>query len=338
MLTLAMDNAMIKDLLLTMLAVALAGCSSQSVPEPSAASTESESYSATDTQRPDAQQFASTEPPVAEPEAPDVSETVVEHRDNKTESPASDVTEKQPQLTEVQKREASMKRLDELYRTIQDVDDIGASVEAISQLTEEATVEWLPTLHEWLAHPDDFYLREAAASAVIRLESFKCLPRLLHAAHLGRSEGHDNDGLQTEIVGVVESAPEEARTYLLKLADSKNAEDRRDAAWLLGFIHERIEPDALIRLSSDSSPRVRSAACGSLSSFKGQAGVFEALSQRVSDPDEQVRVSSVSALGYLGDKQALPLLRPLLENATPRVKSFLQSAIKKLENPEGKSS
>ena len=105
-----------------------------------------------------------------------------------------------------------MTRLDHIYERLQDVDNLDRAVEAISILEAEATADWLPTLHEWLARPDDFFLREAAVPAVIRLEGMECFPRLLHAMHLGRREGHDNDSLQAHIFELIESAPFDART------------------------------------------------------------------------------------------------------------------------------
>lgn len=224
-----------------------------------------------------------------------------------------------------------MTRLDDIYERLQDVDDVDRAVEAISILESEATAEWLPTLHEWLARPDDFFLREAAAPAIIRLEGMECFPRLLHAVHLGRREGHDNDSLQARIFELIESAPLDARTRLLELAISETDEDRSDAAWLLGFVHQHISSDVLIRLSSDKSPDVRQSACGSLASFKGDAQVFGALGQCLTDSDEQVRISAVSSLGYLGDQRALPLLLPLQRSASPRLQHILSFAIEQLQ-------
>jgi HEAT repeat protein len=115
------------------------------------------------------------------------------------------------------------------------------------------------------------------------------------------------------------------------LAASENDDDRSDAAWLLGFVHHHITSDVLIRLSSDKSPDVRQSACGSLSSFKGDAQVFDALSRCLTDSDEQVRISAVSSLGYFGDQRALPLLLPLQRWASLRLHHILVFAIEQLQ-------
>jgi hypothetical protein len=81
---------------------------------------------------------------------------------------------------------------------------------------------------------------------VIRLEGMECFPRLLHAIHLGRLEGHDNDSLQAYIFELIDSAPLDARTRLLELAMSESDEERSDAAWLLGLVHQHITSDVLI--------------------------------------------------------------------------------------------
>lgn len=225
----------------------------------------------------------------------------------------------------------AMTRLDEIYERLHDVDNVDRAVEAISIMETEATEDWLPTLHEWLARLDDFFLREAIAPAVIRLEGISCLPRLLHAMHLGRREGHDCDSLQACIIELIESAPLDARTRLLDLAESAADEDRDNAAWLLGFVHQHITPKVLIRLASDKSPDVRQSACGSLASFKGDDRVFDALSRCLADSDEQVRLSAVSSLGYLGDRRALPLLLPLQRSASHRLQHILPFAIEQLQ-------
>jgi HEAT repeat protein len=224
----------------------------------------------------------------------------------------------------------TVKRLDEIYECLHDPEDAERAVGAIAILEAEASEEWLPTLHEWLTRPDDFFLREAAAPAVIRLEGIECLPRLLHAMRLGRREGHDNDGLDHYITELIGSVPIEARARLLRLAESESDEDRSDAAWLMGFIHEHLRPDVLIRMSVDKSSHVRQSACGSLSSFKKRDDVLDALSQRLNDEDEQVKNSAVSALGYFGDHRALPLLLRLRKSASRSLRPTLQYAIEQL--------
>lgn len=194
-------------------------------------------------------------------------------------------------------------RLTELYTQLQDGD-----VRAIDQLEAEAIVDWLPALHEWLERPDDFFLREATAPAVIRLEGLTCLPRLIAALRLGFAEGHDCDSLQSYVFSLLESSPAKAASMLVPMATSTSEQDRADAAWLLGFVSSECSPDLFLRLASDESPKVRRTACGSLASFKGLEPIYEMLVHRLADTDEDVRIAAASSLGYFKDRRALPLL------------------------------
>lgn len=119
----------------------------------------------------------------------------------------------------------------------------------------------------------------------------------------------DNDGMVAVISDLVSSNPEDTAPILLQMIRSRSERKRSDAAWLWGFAAEALTPDPLLKLLSDSSPRVRSSAIGSLPSFKGREDVFAGLVNALEDPDEEVRYSAASSLGYYGDKRALFPLR-----------------------------
>lgn len=222
-------------------------------------------------------------------------------------------------------------RLDQLLEQLADTDDLARSVEAISLIDAEAVPDWLPRLHEALETQDDFYLREGVAPAVIRLEGMVALPRLIAALRLGFAEGHDCDGLQSDVTNLIESDPSAAIALLLPLADSSDPADRADAAWLLGFVHDEVPPDIFVSLASDDSPRVRGAACGSLASLEGHEPAFQMLVLRLDDTDEDVRVAAMSSLGYLGDTRALALLERLLGNSSEQARHILDYAISSLK-------
>ena len=227
----------------------------------------------------------------------------------------------------------SVDRLAQLLDQLADTDDIDRSVEAISLLESEAAPDWLPRLHQALETPDDFYLREGVAPAVIRLEGMVALPRLIAALRLGFAEGHDCDGLQAGATDLIESDPSAAIALLLPMANSSDSADRADAAWLLGFVHSEVSPEIFVRLAADESPRVRRAACGSLASLKGHEPAFQMLIRRLDDTDEEVRISAMSSLGYFGDSRALPLLERLLGSSSERARHILDYAISSLKKP-----
>ena len=67
--------------------------------------------------------------------------------------------------------------------------------------------------------------------------------------------------------------------------------------------------DPLLAMLADPDVTVQSTAIGSLASFDHDPRVVTALLQTLEDANEQVRIASISALGYLGDPRALePLI------------------------------
>lgn len=210
-------------------------------------------------------------------------------------------------------------------------DDVDRAVAACTALDVVADESRLSELRRLLTDGDDFFVREAAAVPVARLEGIRALPALLHAQQRGREEGHDNDGLNTVIVGVVESEPSEAASILLGMLAEPSEDSRCSAAWLLGFLVGFVSPGPLLDALGDPSPNVRSDAAGSLSGFGRTASVVDALIHALStDVDDQVRVSAASALGYLGDKRALPALQLALGDPADRVRSFASDAISRI--------
>jgi HEAT repeat protein len=210
-------------------------------------------------------------------------------------------------------------------------DDVDRAVAACAALDKAADESRLPELRRLLTEGRDFFVREAAAIPIARLEGLQALSGLLLAHQRGREEGHDNDVLSAVISDLVKRAPHQAAPMLLLMLAEPSDETRSAAAWLIGFASEAIMPEPLLAALSDTSPRVRADAAGSLSSFEGHPGVFERLIRALTeDRDEQVRVSAASSLGYLGDKRALPALQAALTDPAERVRYFARYAITKL--------
>jgi HEAT repeat protein len=213
-------------------------------------------------------------------------------------------------------------------------DDVQRAVAACEALDKVADASRLPDLHRLLTDAQ-FFVREAAAIPIARIEGLRALPDLLSAHQRGSEDGHDNDGLSTVIANLVASAPREAALLLLGMLVDSSDRTRGAAAWLLGFVSEEANAEPLLAALRDPSSRVRAAAAGSLSSFAGRAGVFEGLVRGLGeDTDEDVRVSAASALGYLGDERALTALQKAQADPAERVRDFATHAIGKLQGSD----
>jgi HEAT repeat protein len=209
-------------------------------------------------------------------------------------------------------------------------DDVDRVVQAARQLNVVATQAHLPELYR-LIQDDDWFIREAAAEPLARLEGVQALPLLFRALTRGQHQGQDNDGLSTMIVEVLETHQSECAPLLLAILQDADSTSRENAAWALGWQPAAIALAPLVRAARDCDAGVRAAAAGSLSSFKA-AGSVDALLPLLYDSDEQVRVSAAAALGNLGDQYAVPALRSALHDRSERVRSFAQDALERLRN------
>ena len=223
-----------------------------------------------------------------------------------------------------------MSELDRIIADLHDTGDIDRAVGACEALDKAADESSLPRLHRLLATGRNFFIREAAAVPIARLEGIRALPKLLFALRLGEEEGHDNDGLVSVVTDLIWSHQEEAAPALRKMIGDPSERQRSDAAWLWGFAAQALAPEPLQSLLNDPSGRVRSAAISSLGSYKGREDVFAALVKSLEDPDEAVKCSATSALGYYGDRRAVALLRPLLSGSSELIQPIVKHALKQL--------
>jgi bilin biosynthesis protein len=223
-----------------------------------------------------------------------------------------------------------MSEWDHIVADLHSVFDVDRAVKACETLDKAADESWLPRLHRLLAKDKSFFVREAAAFPIARLEGLRALPKLLHALKLGEDDGHDNDGLVAVISDLVSAHPEEAAPILLQMIRSRSERKRSDAAWLWGFAAEALTAEPLLKQLKDSSHRVRSSAIGSLPSFKAREDVFAVLVNALEDPDEEVRCSAASSLGYYGDKRAISPLRRLYYDSPESVRRIIEYAIEQL--------
>ncbi len=223
-----------------------------------------------------------------------------------------------------------MSQWDRFIADLHDMQNMDRAVAACAALDRAADASRLPELHRLLAEGRDFFVREAAAAPITRLEGLRALPQLLHARHLGEAEGHDNDGLDFLITELVSANAGQAAPPLRRMIEEPSERQRSDAAWLWGFAAAALTPDPLLALLADPSPRVRSAAAGSLGSFPGQEDVFAGLVRALNDPEDGVKCSAASALGHYGDLRALSPLRELLPRSGEAVRRIVEYALEQL--------
>jgi HEAT repeat protein len=209
-------------------------------------------------------------------------------------------------------------------RNLHRVDEAVAACERLDRLADASRTSALYALLD----DDEFFVREAAATPLARLEGIRALPALFRAATRGELDGHDNDGLTATICDLLEAEAGAAAPLLLEMLTSADAATRANGAWALGFVVPHAPADRLVEsLCSDCDARVRSSAAGSLSSFTRTAGVYEALSTALDDPDESVRISAIASLGYLGDRRAIDVLSNRSGGATENERRMIAHAL-----------
>jgi bilin biosynthesis protein len=219
----------------------------------------------------------------------------------------------------------------DLHHVEENTDRAVAAFEALDKVANES---WLPRLYQLLAKGRDFFVREAAAVPIARLEGLRALPQLLDALQRGAEEGHDNDGLASVVSALVEANSGEAAPALARMIREPSEGRRSGAAWLWGFAAKALGPEPLFALLGDASPRVRSKAVGSLGGFQGREDVFGCLVRALNDPEESVRCAAASALGYYGDRRAVSPLRELQSDSSERVRYIAEYALRRLEKAE----
>ncbi len=215
-------------------------------------------------------------------------------------------------------------------RTVDDLrsSDIERAVQAIDVLDRIADATNVPDLYR-LLRDDDFFVREAAAVPLARIEGATALPALFEALDQGTLQGQDNDGLVATVSDLLEDNPRGAAPLLLRMISASAWKDREHAAWALGFLPPEVALQPLLTASRDESPQVRASAAGSLASFEGDS-VLAALLECLTDEDSQVRASAASSLGYLGDQRSVPVLRKALTDPDEAVREIAAEAIDEL--------
>jgi HEAT repeat protein len=219
----------------------------------------------------------------------------------------------------------------QLIDDLRNGEDVNRAVKACEAISTIADESHIPELYA-LLQDEGFFVREAAADPLARLEGLKALPLLFQALTRGAQDGHDNDGLAFTIVELLKAHKAAAAPILLDMLTATHKETRANAAWALGFVKPEVTAYPLLAMLNDHDASVRSAAAGSLGGFKKDPQVTDALLKVLQDGGEHVRISAASALGYLGDKRAIEPLKNLLNNCNERSRPIVEYGLKQLGN------
>jgi HEAT repeat protein len=211
-------------------------------------------------------------------------------------------------------------------------DDVDLSIRACEIISKVADQTKVPELYA-LLQDESFFVREAVAEPLARLEGVSALPALFSAYTQGFQDRHDNDGLSFTIVELLKTFPKEIAPILIEMLKDTDAEVRANAAWASGFVASFIDPDMLMSmLSSETDLNVKTSLIGSLSSFKNNSKVVDTLIRMLKDEDEQILITTISSLGYLGDKRAIFPINEICNKSTKNVIEFAKDALEKLSS------
>ncbi|WP_395742928.1 hypothetical protein [Prosthecobacter sp.] len=112
-----------------------------------------------------------------------------------------------------------------------------AVLEAYERVKAAVCIDDLPLLLEAMKSPENnFWSRELIALLVAEIGGLDCLEDLLEALAAGFADGHDNDGLQSDLTELAEREPEKCRRKLLELKARPNFKNQEAVEWLLTFI------------------------------------------------------------------------------------------------------
>lgn len=219
--------------------------------------------------------------------------------------------------------------LERILADMRNTRDVDRAVEAAEEFRRLATPDDAPRLRQLLGC-EGYFVRECLGDLLAWLEGATALPLVLRVLREGDEQGHDHDGLVSGICDWVEAHPAEAAPHIRTLLAGSNPQDRTDGAWLAGFAASHVEFPSVLAASHDPDAGVRSAAVGSLTAYRAEAGVFDRLMAALDDPSDQVVGDAISSLGYLGDRRALPRLEQYARDATSRHRSTAAYAVKQL--------
>ncbi|MER7927427.1 HEAT repeat domain-containing protein [Streptomyces sp. NPDC096057] len=220
-------------------------------------------------------------------------------------------------------------RLYELAAGLTDPDsDLDDRAEIEEELVAARRRELIPHLERHLAtavEAGNWYARHVLARILAETAGRTSLAALLRAYSCDL--GDDQDSLSTRLHVFAKEDSAAAREILLPCAVGNDEGLRRAAIWLLGFVPEPADLDLLAHAAQDSDDGVRRAVVGTLGSHGTEPAAIDLLLNLLDDPSPQVRISTLSALGFLRQPRALPKIYLLANDDNPRVRAWVAIAL-----------
>jgi HEAT repeat protein len=209
--------------------------------------------------------------------------------------------------------------------------DTDRAVRAFERLGAIADESRIAELYAML-NDKDFFIREAAAVPLARLEGVKALPSLFGALTRGTQDGHDNDGLVATVVDLLQANRSEVPPILQEMLSDEREDYRALAAWALGYVPtEQARLPLLNLIKSETSEFVLSAAAASLGSFPGDEETFQTLVFLLEHPSLHVKVAAIAGLGDFGDKRAEKLLAKYVDGSSQPLHFSAKYALENLQ-------
>ncbi|TLQ42651.1 hypothetical protein [Streptomyces marianii] len=128
----------------------------------------------------------------------------------------------------------SLNRLFELLDSLDSVDEAIGLADTVAASGDRALLPRLEAAMDRFLGEGNFYAREMLGGVIASLGGTGTLPLLLRASAVDL--GDDQDGLATEIVDLVQSDPDGARTLLEPLTEDADPVVAERAVWALRFL------------------------------------------------------------------------------------------------------
>ncbi|MFI7575620.1 HEAT repeat domain-containing protein [Micromonospora sp. NPDC049497] len=214
----------------------------------------------------------------------------------------------------------------------EDYDDIAPAVTALAASGDTTLVPHLLEALQRFLDEKNFYGRDLIAAVLAGIDATAALPALLRAS--ATDLGDDQDSLQSEIIELLHGDTTAGRGVAREFATADTPDLRRVGLWALGFVIDAQDVELLSAAAIDTDATIRSIAIGSIPDPAGNDRAFHTLVAALRDPDEQVRTSAVSRLGYTGRRDAVAPLIGLVADEAPRVRSMLAYSFGRLGSDE----
>jgi HEAT repeat protein len=171
-------------------------------------------------------------------------------------------------------------------------------------------------------------VRQFACLALEELRDARAVPGLVKAL---RGQTANSAQIARSLAALGEAALPELREALHDL----NERVRIQAISLIA--NQRKEPDAflLAGLIEDGSPAVRELVVRVLSRYGEAPGILQVVIERLQDPDEEVRLAAITALGEIGQPAAVPYLIKCLD--VPELADAASGALERMDTRESRA-